>query len=86
MPSRWKDEFDKEYWIVTTLQPPEPTVMEINLWYDFDEELSVNNMTRSRRVYQPAEKDMVKGKKVAKEVATKESESTIQVEEDSVLK
>ena len=61
-------------------------MMGINVWYDSDEEPSFNHVTRSGRVYQPTEKDMVKGKKVAKEVATKESEPAIQVEEDAVLK
>ena len=60
--------------------------MEFNIWYDSDEELSVNHVTRSGRVYQSIEKDMVKGKEVSKEVTMKESEPTPQVEEDSVLK
>ena len=59
-----------------------PYVMGINIWYDSDEEPSVNYVTRSWRVYQPTEKDMVKGK----EVTMKESEPIAQIEEDSVLK
>ena len=60
--------------------------MRINIWYDFNEEPSVNHVTRSGRVYRLAEKDMVKGKEVVKEVTTKESEPVVQVEEDLVLK
>ena len=86
MPSRCGDGFDEEDGIVTTLQPLELAMMGINVWYDSDEETLVNHVNKSGRVYQPIEKDMVKGKEVAKEVTTKESESAIQVEEDSVLK
>ena len=60
--------------------------MGITIWYDSNEERSINHVTRSGRVYQPTEKNMVKGKEVIKEVVTKESEPTTQVEEDSVLK
>ena len=56
------------------------------MWYNSDKEPSVNHVTISGRVYQPTEKDMVKGKEVAKEVTTKKSEPTVQVEEDSILK
>ena len=85
MPSRCGDGFDEEDGIVTTLQPLELAIMGIKVWYDSDEETSVNHVTRSGRVYQLIEKDMVKGKEVSKEVITKESESAIQVEDDSVL-
>ena len=60
--------------------------MGINIWYDFDEEPTVNYVTRSGRVYQPIEKDIAKEKEVTKEVATKESEPIAHIEEDSVLK
>ena len=81
--SRWGDEFDEEDEVVTI---PTPSIIRINIWYDFNEEPSVNHVTMSGRVYRPAEKDMVKGKEVTKKVTTKESEPTVQVEEDSVLK
>ena len=58
----------------------------INVWYDSDEEPSINHMTISGIGYQSVEKDTVKGKEVTKEVTTKESEPTVQVEEDLVLK
>ena len=60
--------------------------MGIDIWYDYDEELSVNHVTTSGRVYHPVEKEMVKGKEVAKEVTVKESEPATQTKEDSVLK
>ena len=73
IPSGWGDEFTKEDEVITIPLSNTPCVMGINIWYDSDEELSVNHVIRSGRVYQLAEKDMVKGKEVAKEVATKES-------------
>ena len=60
MPSGWGDEFDKEDKIITVPLLDAPCVMGINIWYDYDEEPLVNYVTRSERVYQPAEKDMVK--------------------------
>ena len=68
MPSRWGDKFDKEDEIITVPLPNMSCVMEINIWYDYYEELSVNHVTRSGRVYSPAEKDMVQGKEVAKKL------------------
>ena len=62
MPSRRGNEFDKEDEIITVLLLDWPRVMGINIWYDSDEELSINHVTRSGRVYQPTEKDMIKGK------------------------
>ena len=76
VPSRWGDEFDKEDEIITVPLLDAPCVIGINIWYDSDEEPSVNHVTKSRRVYHPTEKDTIKGKKIAKEVATKESEPT----------
>ena len=82
MPSGWADEFDKEDELITVPLLNRPCVMGITIWYDSDEEPLVNHVTKSGKVYQPAEKNMVKGK----EVAIKESEPTAQVEEDLVLK
>ena len=64
VPSRCGDGFDEEDRIVTTLQPLELAVMGINVWYDSDEEPSVNHLTRSGRLYQPIEKDMVRERKL----------------------
>ena len=51
VPSRCEGGFDEDDGIVTTLQPLEPAMMGINVWYDSDEKPSVNHVTRSWRVY-----------------------------------
>ena len=52
--------------------------MGINIGYDSNEELQVNHVTKSGRVYQPTEKDIVKGKEFSKEITMKESEPIAQ--------
>ena len=73
VPSGWGDKFGEEDGTITTLQLLEPVVLGINMWYDSNEKPSVNHVTKSGRVYQHTEKDMVKGKEVAKEFTAKES-------------
>ena len=72
VPSRWGDEFDKEEEIITVPLSNVLSTIGINIWYDSDKELLVNYITRSGRVYQSIEKDMVKGKEVAKKVHKRE--------------
>ena len=62
IPSRCGDEFAKEDDVIIILMLDATCVMGINIWYDSDEKPSVNYVTRSGRVYQPTEKDMIKGK------------------------
>ena len=40
MPSGWGEEFDKEGGIIRIVQPLNPRVMGINIWYDSDEEVT----------------------------------------------
>ena len=39
MPSRWENEFDKEDEMIRIVQPLNPRVMGIDIWYDSDEEV-----------------------------------------------
>ena len=39
VPSRWGEEFDEEDGIISIVQPPNPRVMKIDIWYDSDEEV-----------------------------------------------
>ena len=40
MPSRWGEEFDEEDGTISIVQPPNPRVMKIDIWYDSDEEVT----------------------------------------------
>ena len=51
VPFGWVDEFGEENEVITIPLLVMPCVMGINIWYDFDEEPSVNHMTISGRVY-----------------------------------